>query len=75
LPDGSWFCSTIETIKRLFGLHLTVRSPTAQIDASLAWLLGKIDLQAEKIHIGVEDVTELLGVGPRQVIDNADKMS
>ena len=24
LPDGSWSRSTIETIKRLFGLHLTV---------------------------------------------------
>jgi hypothetical protein len=57
LPDGSWQHASIETIKRLFGLHLTVRSPTAQIDAALAWLLGKIDLQAEKIHVGVEDVT------------------
>jgi hypothetical protein len=57
LPDGSWSCSSIKTIKCLFGLHLTVRSSTAQIDAALAWLLGKIDLQAEKIHVGVEDVT------------------
>jgi hypothetical protein len=57
LPDGSWSCSTIETIKRLFGLHLTVRSPTVQINAALAWLLDKIDLQAEKIHVGVEVVT------------------
>jgi hypothetical protein len=57
LPDGSWSYSTIETIKRLFGLHLTVRSSTSQIDAALTWLLGKIDLQAEKIHVGVEDVT------------------
>ena len=57
LSDGSWSGSTIETIKRLFGLHLTVRSSTAQIDAALAWLLGKIDLQAEKINVGVEDLT------------------
>jgi len=57
LPHGSWFRSTIETIKRLFGLHLTVRSPTAQIDAALVWVLGKIYLQAEKIHVGVEEVT------------------
>ena len=57
LPDGSWQHASIETIKRLFGLHLTVRSSTAQIDAALAWLLGKINLQKEKIHVGVENVT------------------
>ena len=51
LPDGSWSRSTIETIKRLFGLHLTVRSATAQIDAALTWLTNKIDLQAENIHV------------------------
>jgi hypothetical protein len=59
LPDGSWQHATIETIKRLFGLHLTVRSSTAQIDAALTWLLGKIALQAEKIHVGVKDVTDI----------------
>jgi hypothetical protein len=57
LPDGSWQHATIETIKRLFGLHLTLRSPTAQIDAALGWLLGKIDLQAERIHVDEEDVS------------------
>jgi hypothetical protein len=55
LPDGSWSCSTIETIKRLFGLHLTVRSSTAQIDAALTWLLSKIALQAEGIHVSVDE--------------------
>ena len=54
LPDGSWSRSTIKTIKGLFGLHLTVRSSTAQIDAALSWLLSKIDLQAEGIHAAVE---------------------
>ena len=55
LPDGSWSRSTIKTIKHLFGLHLTVRSSTAQIDAALSWLLGKVALLAEGIHAAVED--------------------
>jgi len=59
LPDGSWSRSTIETTKRLFGLHLTVRSSTAQIDAALTWLLNKIDLQAENIHVLDDDVTTI----------------
>ena len=56
LPDGSWQHDTIETIKRLFGLHLTVRSSTPQIDAALTWLLDKIAFQAEEIHVRAEDV-------------------
>jgi hypothetical protein len=65
LPDGSWSRSTTETIKRLFGLHLTVRSSTAQIDAALNWLISKIDLQAGEINVGVDDlgaVTSLEGL-------------
>lgn len=57
LPDGSWHHAKIETIHHLFGLHLTVRSSTAQIDAALTWLLDKIDLQADEIHVRAEDVT------------------
>lgn len=57
LPDGSWHNATIETIHHLFGLHLTVRSSTAQIDAALTWLLEKIAFQAEEIHARDEDVT------------------
>jgi hypothetical protein len=57
LPDGSWHHATIETINHLFALHLTLRSSTAQIDASLTWLLDKIALQAEKIHVRAENVT------------------
>jgi hypothetical protein len=36
-----------------------MRSSTAQIDTALTWLLGKIALQAEKIRVGVEDVTAI----------------
>ena len=62
LPDGSWSRSTIETIKRLFGLHLTVRSATAQIDSALTWLLSKIALQAGEIHVGVADLDAVTGL-------------
>jgi hypothetical protein len=59
LSDGSWHHASIETIKHLFGLHLTVRSSTAQIDAALTWLLDKIDLQTEGIHVRAEDATTI----------------
>ena len=55
LSNGSWQHATIKTIKRLFGLHLTIRSSTAQIDAALTWLLSKIALQAEGIHVSVDE--------------------
>jgi len=38
--DGLWRKSAIETIHRLFGLHLTVRSPDPRIDKALDALLG-----------------------------------
>jgi hypothetical protein len=59
LPDGSWSRSTIETIECLFGLHLTVRSSTAQIEAALTWLLNKIDLRAENIHVRDDDISTI----------------
>jgi hypothetical protein len=62
LPNGSWSCSTTETIKRLFGLHLTVRSSTAQIDAALTWLLSKIAHQAEGIYVRVDDLDAVTGL-------------
>ena len=37
--DGSWDGSVIETVHRLFGLHLTVRQPTREIDTALEWLI------------------------------------
>lgn len=62
LPEGSWSRSITETIKRLFGLHLTVRSSTAQIDAALTWLLNKIALQAGGINVGVDDLDAVTGL-------------
>ena len=37
--DGSWFQSPVETIRRLFGLHLTVRERTVDIDKAMRWLI------------------------------------
>ncbi|MBA4395013.1 MAG: hypothetical protein C0407_15780 [Desulfobacca sp.] len=41
LPNGSWNDSLFTTLHRLFGLHLTVRKTTEQIDKSLEWLLSQ----------------------------------
>lgn len=41
--DGSWHQSEVETIIRLFGLHLTVRERSDQINAALNWLIQNID--------------------------------
>jgi hypothetical protein len=44
--DGSWHQAEVETITRLFGLHLTVREASVEIEAALNWLFGKIDRQS-----------------------------
>ena len=40
-PDGSWQGSSVETVRRLFGLHLTIREPNQPIAAALDWLVEK----------------------------------
>lgn len=65
LPDGSWQHATLETITHLFGLHLTLRTSSEQIDAALTWLLEKIYLQKNEIYFNAEDVaadTHLAGL-------------
>jgi len=37
--NGSWNQSPLRTVRRLFGLHLTVRERTEKIEKSLNWLL------------------------------------
>ncbi|HOO90256.1 MAG TPA: hypothetical protein PLA74_05480 [Syntrophales bacterium] len=37
-PDGSWQGSTVETTRRLFDLHLTIRETNRSIEAALDWL-------------------------------------
>jgi len=51
LPDGSWQRLALTTIVRLFGLHLTVRSSSPQIEYALKWLLTKIELQSQAIRV------------------------
>ena len=57
LPDGSWKQSELETITRLFGLHLTTREPDAGIAAGLDWLLGRLARPAESriVHPTADD--------------------
>jgi len=58
LPDGSWHHETVATIKHLFGLHLTVRLSSAQIEAALTWILKKIDLQAKEVYTSADDFAD-----------------
>jgi hypothetical protein len=37
-PDKSWQGSAVETIRNLFGLHLTIRDANSEIDTALDWL-------------------------------------
>jgi len=37
--DGSWNQSPFETVRRLFGLHLTRRNKTVEIEKALDWLM------------------------------------
>ena len=63
--DGSWDHAPAPTIKHLFGLHLTVRSTTEKINAALNWLLDKISVQNETIHVEGEAVSteaDLMGL-------------
>ncbi len=51
LPDGSWRHASQPTIERLFGLHLTVRSPNPQIETALRWLIEKIKASHNDIQV------------------------
>jgi hypothetical protein len=53
--DGSWKESEVETINRLFGLHLTLREPNDEIEKALNWLLDKIDLQKSDVRACCKD--------------------
>jgi len=38
--DGSWNQSPLESIRRLFSLHLTLRNMTGEIEKALGWLIN-----------------------------------
>ena len=52
LANGSWRDSVAITVRQLFGLHLTIRHPTPQINSALDWLLtqAKQQLDFAKAH-------------------------
>ena len=51
MPDGSWRHASQPTIERLFGLHLTVRSPNPEIETALDWLIEKMNLTRNDIQV------------------------
>ena len=68
--DGLWRGSPIETIHRLFGLHLTVRNPDPRINQGLDKLLRIASSSGE--HFNFIPSSRLRGLpftqGPRQAI-------
>jgi hypothetical protein len=40
-PEGSWKGSAVETIRHLFGVHLTIREANREIDNALDWLMER----------------------------------
>ncbi|MFC1847688.1 hypothetical protein ACFLXV_00035 [Chloroflexota bacterium] len=48
LSDGSWNGSFIETVRRLFGLHLTVTELSPPIKRALDWLISKMPAYTTK---------------------------
>jgi hypothetical protein len=58
--DGSWGGSFIRTVRRLFGLHLTVRHPTREIEKALEWLYYQtVQGDKEEGAIHADDLQEL----------------
>jgi hypothetical protein len=70
--DGLWPGAAIETIQRLFGLHLTVRHPDPCIDKGLDALLGIASAAMSATPPDVEPPERLHGLpfttGPRAAI-------
>lgn len=63
--DGSWKGSIIETVRRLFGLHLTVRDACPEAERGLDWLksaTGKISKSSQLDHEPTIDASSLKGL-------------
>jgi len=56
VPNGSWDGSVVETVRRLFGLHLTVREPNRSIDVALDWLIERALPITEGRSVPCEDL-------------------
>lgn len=57
--NGSWRHSVTMTIRQLFGLHLTIRQPTPQINKALDWLLDKVQRQFHLNNDRNKEITDL----------------
>lgn len=70
--DGLWQGAAIETIQRLFGLHLTVRQPDHCIDKGLDALLGIASTAMSETQLDFVQPKRLHGLpfttGPRAAI-------
>jgi hypothetical protein len=53
--NGSWDHSPLRTIRRLFGLHLTVRERTETIEKAIHWLLAYCMAQFPKKRLFLDD--------------------
>lgn len=60
LDNGSWNNSVITTIRKLFGLHLTVREPDEAIRKALDWFLSDDNLWTFKMmpHQAPDDMCD-----------------
>lgn len=54
-PEIHSYREAMHHIRNLFGLHLTVRSSTAGIDDALLQLFSRIDIQSDRIKVGIAD--------------------
>jgi len=70
--DGLWRKSAMETIQRLFGLHLTVRNPDSRIDRGLDALLDVASAALSEAQLDRVPAERLQGLpftpGPRPAI-------
>ena len=48
--DGSWQHASVETVRRLCGLHLTLRSANNAIEKALVWLLNQLKSNQKGLH-------------------------
>jgi hypothetical protein len=59
LQDGSWGGSFHHTVKRLFGLHLTLRHPSDNIIRALDWLINQTKHTKAKRYLTADDLRGL----------------
>ena len=54
-PEIQNYAVALDTIRYLFGLHLTVRSSTAEIDDALVRLFSKISIESDRIAVNIAE--------------------